>query len=60
MAKVSRVISMEDWYIGMGVTPKRKANLKGIIQYPITPPPERRSITRDKRKTVGKRKGKKK
>jgi len=61
MAKISRVILMEDWYNGMGVTPKRMPDTRELIKYPVCPAPEHgRSITRDKRKTVGKRKGKKK
>jgi len=60
MAKVSRVISMEMWNIGLGIKPKIIPSFRGLIAYPITPAPVTRSITRDKRKTIGKRKGKKK
>lgn len=65
MAKVSRVISMEMWNIGLGIKPKIIPSFRGLIAYPITPAPVTRSIiaqvsSRDKRKTIGKRKGKKK
>lgn len=50
MAKVSRVISMEMWNIGLGVKPKIIPSFRGLIAYPITPAPVTRSITRDKRK----------
>lgn len=56
MAKVSRVISMEMWNIGLGVKPKIIPSFRGLIAYPITPAPVTRSIISAR----GKRKGKKK
>jgi len=44
MAKVSRVISMEMWNIGLGVKPKIIPSFRGLITYPITPAPVTRSI----------------
>jgi len=37
MAGFSRVISMQDWMIGLGVVPKRKPNLSGLSLPPIVP-----------------------
>lgn len=59
MAKVSRVISMEMWNIGLGIKPKIIPSFRGLTEYPITPAPVTRSIIAQV-SSRGKRKGKKK